>query len=78
MSYNNLEYRKVTYTAEINPGGLWKAKAIECNVKGTHENYNVIYNSDCVGECFATSDEAIAAAKNAVEKYCQNFHKKNR
>jgi hypothetical protein len=36
----------------------WTGLKIEMGKKGTHENYNVIYNGECNGEYFDTAREA--------------------
>ncbi len=60
----------ILYTAQQNTNDLfWSANARELGVKGTHETYNMLYNSDCNGEYFNTAQEALKAAELAVKKY---------
>lgn len=63
-------YNKVSLIAQQDTNDkFWSAKAIEHGVKGTHEDYNVIYNSDCVGHYFNTAQDALKAAKLQVKIY---------
>ena len=51
---------------------FWSAQAIERGVKGTHDDYNVIYNSDCRGEYFKTAQMALDSARLQVKIYRLN------
>ena len=62
--------KQILYTAQQNTNSaFWSVNARELGVKGTHETYNMLYNSDCTDEYFETSQEALKAAELAVKKY---------
>ena len=43
----------------------WTGLGVEMGVEGTHKEYNVVYNGDCINEHFDTEQEAKQAALNA-------------
>lgn len=46
----------------------WTGFAVETGVKGTHHNYNVIYNGGCNSQYFSTPEQAMKAARRAIFK----------
>lgn len=62
--------KNVVISAEFKPAiNKWVVFAVETGVKGTHEDYNVIYNSECEGYNFDTEEQAKAKARKEVEYY---------
>ena len=43
----------------------WTGLSVEMGKTGTHDNYNIIYNGDCIGEHFPTERKAKQAARKA-------------
>ncbi len=51
--------------AHFNPtNGKWYGFKVVMGRKGTHENYDVIYNGSCNGEYFDTEEEAKLKSYN--------------
>ena len=46
----------------------WTGFCVEMGESGTHKDYNVIYNGDCISERFDTEEEAKAAARTKYER----------
>lgn len=49
----------------------WVGQSVEMGVRGTHLNYNMVYNGECSNEFFDTEQEAKQAAREARNQICK-------
>lgn len=53
----------IVISASFHPNkNKWSGFKVEMGVKGTHEDYNVLYNGVCVNEYFDSESDAKIAA----------------
>ena len=56
----------------------WSGFAVIMGVKGSHENYDVIYNGECVNEYFDTERKAKVAAWRESKNHKHKMQIKSR
>ena len=55
-------------TAHFRPkGNKWSGFAVEMNKPGTHKEYNILYNGECVNEYFNTEERAKKEATKYIK-----------
>lgn len=64
-----MENKKEIVWAEFHPNrNKWHGIKVIMGQKGSHENYDVLYNGSCDGYYFDTKEEAEKAAKIGINK----------
>lgn len=60
-----MQNNKVVISAHFQPSiNKWTGMKVEMGVKGTHDNYNIVYNGVCNGDYF---DNEIEAKQKAID-----------